>query len=232
MAKVYRLLRTILNTACEEGLLSSNPCQIKGAGVERSAERPIPTLAEVRLIADALPARHALIPWIAALGGLRKGEILGLARRHVSVELRTIRVERALQEITCTGAAFVSPKTTTSQRTVNIPERLATMIEGHLREFVADGPDALLFSNTAGRPIRATVWSTAWSDARAASGLDMLRLHDLRHLAGTLTAQAGATLKETMERLGHSSPDAAMRYQHVASERAAEVARRIDELLS
>jgi integrase len=34
-----------------------------------------------------------------------------------------------------------------------------------------------------------------------------------------------------MDRLGHSSVDAAMRYQHIAAERSADVARRINELL-
>jgi hypothetical protein len=44
VAKAYRLLRTILNAAVEDGLLVRNPCTIKGAGVERSPERPIATI--------------------------------------------------------------------------------------------------------------------------------------------------------------------------------------------
>ena len=67
--------------------------------------------------------------------------------------------------------------------------------------------------------------------ARRSAGLELVRLHDLRHLAGALTAQAGATTRELMDRLGHSSVAAAMRYQHVASDRNAEVARQIDRLL-
>ena len=39
-----------------------------------------------------------------------------------------------------------------------------------------------------------------------------MRLHDLRHFAGTMTAQVG-NLVETMERLGHSTPAASLRYQ-------------------
>ena len=38
-AKCYRLLRTILSTAVEDGLIAVNPCSIKGAGVEPSDER-------------------------------------------------------------------------------------------------------------------------------------------------------------------------------------------------
>lgn len=105
------------------------------------------------------------------------------------------------------------------------------LVEAHLLAHVDDGPEALLFTNSYGRPIRATVWATAWNDARRTSGLETMRLHDLRHLAGTLTVQAGATTRELMDRLGHSSVEAAMRYQHVAAERNADVARRIDDLL-
>ncbi|MGZ4561735.1 MAG: hypothetical protein ACXVXJ_12350, partial [Mycobacteriaceae bacterium] len=48
----------------------------------------------------------------------------------------------------------------------------------------------------------------------------------------TLAAQAGATLQELMALAGHSSPRAAMVYQHVAQERAAEIAARMSDRLS
>ena len=45
-AKCYRLLRAILNTAVEDGLLAVNPCTIRGAGAERSSERITPRSAK------------------------------------------------------------------------------------------------------------------------------------------------------------------------------------------
>jgi integrase len=44
-------------------------------------------------------------------------------------------------------------------------------------------------------------------------GLEGLRFHDLRHTAATLAAAAGATTRELMERMGHTSPAVALRYQ-------------------
>ncbi|MFT7601434.1 MAG: integrase [Acidimicrobiales bacterium] len=58
-----------------------------------------------------------------------------------------------------------------------------------------------------------------------------MRFHDLRHLAGTLSAIAGGTLKEIQDRLGHASPDAAMVYQHVAEGRDEELASQIDRII-
>jgi integrase len=44
-----------------------------------------------------------------------------------------------------------------------------------------------------------------------------LRIHDLRAVGATFAAQAGATTKELMARLGHTTPRMAMKYQ-MASE--------------
>jgi integrase len=57
-----------------------------------------------------------------------------------------------------------------------------------------------------------------------------LRVHDLRHTAATLAAAAGATTKELMERMGHTSPAVALRYQRVMADRQAQLASALDDL--
>jgi integrase len=63
-----------------------------------------------------------------------------------------------------------------------------------------------------------------WYKARKAAGRDDLRWHDLRHSGAVLAAATGASLAELMARLGHSTPQAAMRYQHAAQGRDREIA--------
>ena len=58
-----------------------------------------------------------------------------------------------------------------------------------------------------------------------------LHLHDLRHTGGTLTAQTGATLKEIMSRIGHSSTRAAMIYQHATDERDQRIAEALNAMI-
>ena len=58
-----------------------------------------------------------------------------------------------------------------------------------------------------------------WYPAREAAGRPDLRFHDLRHTGATLAAATGATLADLMQRLGHSTPAAALRYQHAAADR-------------
>lgn len=66
--------------------------------------------------------------------------------------------------------------------------------------------------------------------ARDAAGRPDLRFHDLRHTGAVLAAQTGATLAELMGRLGHSTPGAAMRYQHAAAGRDAQIAAALSRL--
>src|SRR5256885_2284404 len=70
-----------------------------------------------------------------------------------------------------------------------------------------------------GNQLRRAVWHKEWAEAREAVGLAHLHFHDLRHTHGTLTAQVGATIRETMRRLGQSTIQAAMIYQHATDER-------------
>ena len=79
-------------------------------------------------------------------------------------------------------------------------------------------------------PAHRWIEDKVYRPARAAAGRPDLRWHDLRHTGATLAAQAGATTRELMDRLGHSTSTMAMRYQHVADDRPAEIARRLSML--
>jgi integrase len=56
----------------------------------------------------------------------------------------------------------------------------------------------------------------AWSRIRTAAGLPRLRLHDLRHQYASLLVNAGRSLYEVQQILGHSDPKVTTRYAHLA----------------
>ena len=58
-----------------------------------------------------------------------------------------------------------------------------------------------------------------------------VHFHDLRHLAATLAATTGATTKELMARMGHSSPRAALIYQHAVADRDQAIAEALSALV-
>jgi hypothetical protein len=70
-----------------------------------------------------------------------------------------------------------------------------------------------------------------WLRATRAAGVEGLRFHGLRHSAAALALAAGANNRELMERLGHTSPQVALRYQHVMAGRDQAIAAALDELV-
>jgi integrase len=62
-----------------------------------------------------------------------------------------------------------------------------------------------------------------------------MHFHDLRHTGNMLAADAGANLRELMDRMGHSTARAAMVYLHGSNERqqaiAAALSRQAEEEL-
>ena len=223
-AKCYRLLRAILNTAVEDGILAANPCRIKGAGVEPAEERPVPSIAQVYALADAVPPRYRALVLMAAFGGLRRGELFGLTRRDIDPLHRTVTVSIQRQENAHGQPLVGAPKTDAGKRTIVLPKQLLIDIQDHLATWAAPGPDGVVFLGAKGSPLRPQVWQTEWNRTRRRLGLDDVNFHDLRHVAGTLAAATGAGTKELMYRLGHASPQAALRYQHATRERDTAIA--------
>jgi Phage integrase, N-terminal SAM-like domain len=108
VAKAYRLLKAILNTAVDDGLIRRNPCRIQGAGQEKSPERPVLTLRQVFDLADAIGPRFRLLILLAVFCGLRWGELAALRRRHIDMAAGVIRVEASMAEL-IDGSLVIGP---------------------------------------------------------------------------------------------------------------------------
>jgi hypothetical protein len=65
--------------------------------------------------------------------------------------------------------------------------------------------------------------SDIWHPAVRSLGLSELHFYDLHHAGNTLAAATGASLRELMVRMGHASPQAALRYQHATRDRNAAI---------
>ena len=116
-------------------------------------------------------------------------------------------------------------------RTVAIPPHVLRDIAEHLDRFTGSGPDAWLFPDADGGPLRPHRLTWPWRRARAAIGRPDLHLHDLRHTSNTWAAATGASTKELMRRYGHASPAAALRYQHATEDRDQVIADAMTELI-
>jgi len=222
-AKAYRLLKGILATAVEDGMIPRNPCRIKGASVEKSPERPVLTVAQVYALADAVGQRYRALILLACFCGLRWGELAGLQRGDIDPRRKTVHVARQLCEV-AGRLFFAPPKSDAGKRLVAIPSMILPDLLSHLNAFTAPGADALLFTSPTGKLLRHPNFRrTVWLPALAASGLDV-HFHDLRHAGNQLVADEGANLRELMDRMGHSTSRAALIYLHSTSERQHQLA--------
>ena len=232
VAKAYRLLRQLMEAAVNDRLVRANPCTIKGASSERSAERRVPSVAEVWKLADVISPEYRLMVLLAAFAGLRRGECFALRRarfddsgptKYLSVTASRVYLAQSILE--------QPPKTAAGSRRLAVPEVVAVELALHLERYVDVNASALVFADRrTGETPTPIVWRRVWNKAKASAGVDYT-FHDLRHVAGTLNASAGASIRESMARMGHASPRAALRYQHVVDQRDAEVAQSIDRLV-
>jgi integrase len=149
-AKCYRLLRSILATAVEDELIIKNPCAIRGAGIERSQERPVATIEQVYAIADAIEPRYRALVLTATFTGLRLGELRALTRRRLDLLHGTVRVVEQMSELKHGELVVGPPKSDAGIRKVTIPAALIPELEAHLGRWSAPGPDGLVFCGTRG----------------------------------------------------------------------------------
>ncbi|MGW1994093.1 tyrosine-type recombinase/integrase [Embleya sp. NPDC001921] len=224
VAKSYRLLRGILNTAVADDAIKRNPCRIKGAGDEKTPERPTLTIDEVFRVADAIDARYRAMVLIATFLGLRLGELAGLRRKAVDLENARIRVRRVGAQSNKGTLYEKDPKTEAGKRWITIPEVILPDIKSHLEWFAEKTPDGLLFVGPRGGLIRRNNFNRVWKRALRKAKVTEVHFHDLRHTGNTLAASTGASTRELMARMGHASPRAALIYQHATNERDREIA--------
>ena len=229
-AHAYALVHAICATAVQDEVLDANPCRIRSAmQTKRRRDVDILTPAELDKLAAKMPAQLRASVTLAAWCGLRWGETSELRRKDISADCATLHVRRA---VTYRGSKFYvgEPKTAAGVRDVAVPPHIRPMLNAHLKNHVGRGADSLLFADDDGTHLRADRYRTHWEKARTAIGKPTLRVHDLRHVGAVLAAQSGATTAELMHRLGHTTPQMALRYQHVAEGRDAEIAVRLSKL--
>lgn len=183
-----------------------------------------------RVAACPADARYRLLVLLAVFASLRWGELMGLRRSDIELDAAVIHVRRSHSTI---GARQVlkEPKTRAVRRSVAIPSWLQPEIEHHIDRYAEPGRDGRVFVGAKGAtPLRAN-FTPVWARTLPDSGLNGVRIHDLRHTGNHIAAISGATTPELMGRMGHVSVDAALVYQHRTANRDRAIAEALDQLL-
>jgi len=174
-------------------MVDKNPCQIRGASVERAPERPIASMAEVDALVELMPSHLRIAVVLAAWCQLRRGEVRGLRRMDVNLEHGLVSID-VTRTTAMSGRTIVKePKTRAGKRTVAIPPNALEVVTGHLDTHVGADQSSLVVSGS-DRSL-----SVAWTAARATIGRNDLRFHDLRHSGLTWSAATGGKRGRTDE---------------------------------
>ncbi|GGK38120.1 putative prophage phiRv2 integrase [Pilimelia terevasa] len=235
--KAYCVLRAVLNTAMkEDGIIRDNPCRIRGYDRYHTPERPTVDIVKVYELADAMPKRFRALVLLAALSGLRWGELIALRRSDLDLKTGTVRVQRKLATLRSGKTEFGPPKTDSGVRTVALPASAVAALQQHFDGgFVQDGVEGLVFTGAKNALLRSGSWASAVSWRKTLDRLgfpEKFHFHDLRHTGNTLASTTGASTRELMHRMGHASMRAALIYQHATRERDQEIAREIERRIT
>lgn len=202
--QVHAVTRTIFRSAVADKLIPSTPFEkIPLPKVQRREVRP-PAPGEVHHLVDQAPERLRALVLLAALSGLRSGEMLGLTVDRIDFLRRDLRVDRQLVYVSGRPPFFGPPKTPESYRTVPVPKLVTDALAAHLAAFPA-GPDRLVFQADKGGPILRTTLNGRWRQTVKRAGLgDGVHLHHLRHAYASWLNAAGVPFTTVMELLGHA----------------------------
>ncbi len=177
-------------------------------------------------MADEVGSAWRALILLAAFAGLRFGELAALRKTRVDLVHGTVAVVEAISDLRGGVRHVGPPKSEAGRRTVAIPPHMLGELNAHLDEFSEPAPDGLVFVGPKGGPLRSSTFSrSVWRPARDRVGLSHVHFHDIRGCAATLAAISGATTAELMARLGHTTPDMAMRYQRATADRDAALAK-------
>lgn len=176
----------------------------KGRFVAESADELAAQAAEDRQDAAAFA--------LMFYSGLRLGELLALRWRAVrflpDLSGAIVTVERAV------SAGVEKPPKSGRPRDVPVARPAAEAVArlGQRAEFVS--PDDYVFCNRFGERLDGSALRRRYKRAAAAAGLRPIRLHGLRHAAGSVLARNGVPLITIRDFYGHASLSTTNRYLH------------------
>lgn len=155
--------------------------------------------------------------------GARKGEILALHESDIDFTNKTLTLTKTLYWED-KSFSFQTSKTATSRRTISLDsitlQLLKKWIAHRKQQLLASGMGAesnlLLFARFDETPLRLAYPNDKLNNIIHKNGLHQITVHGLRHTHASLLFEAGASIKEVQERLGHSDIKMTMNiYTHV-----------------
>lgn len=162
--------------------------------------------------------------------GLRIGEALALQLKDY--DGKNIHVNGTLNYIIGEGRSKGTPKTKDSYRVVSLPDRVITLLNGHIYANKITDENAFLFVTVHGKPVSTHNFNRSLETVCKQVGIKKeVTSHWFRHSHITMLAEMNIPLKAIMDRVGHSDPDTTLKiYNHVTGKQKATIAEKLNTL--
>ena len=241
-AKTVRYIHTIiskaLSDAVDTGLIATNVAERSKPpkpAVRSSTEIRAWTPHQLSRFLATVRGDRLEAAWrLAAMTGMRRGEVLGV--RWHDLDLDTARLSVRQSVVSVAYKITISTPKSHQARVIDLDSVTCELLSNHHAEQQIERDDMgkdyhdndLVFSKHDGTHLHPDSFSDAFKRLRIASQLPRIRLHDLRHTHATIALQAGVPVKVIAERLGHEDPAFTMKqYAHVIPGMQANAARLI-----
>jgi integrase len=233
----HMILRAALNQAEAWGWLTSNPARVARLRMRRQEPRGVMSVEEVAAVLEAalsIDLRAGLALRLAAIGGLRRGELAALRFEeldgsHLTVDSAIGIVNRGTNNRRMDPVLRDDPTKTANIRTIALDDGTVALFEAARRQY----PDCRYVFGDADAPPNPDRIGWWWSRSRLVAGIDSRwRLHDLRHFSATMAIAGGHDVRSVANRLGHANAAMTLRvYAHALPGRDAGIAADFGKLL-
>lgn len=204
-------LSAVLNHAVRYYGLHPNPAvRTMKMGGKETSEMQFWTKEEYLKFADEMmeKPREFLMFEILYWTGIREGEMLALMPSAFDLSRGTMRIDKSYQRFDGRDV-ITDPKTPKSIRTIKLSKFLVEEITDYLKCHPEIGPSDRMF------PVTKYQISRAMKNGCQKSGVEKIRVHDLRHSHVSLLIDKGFTALAIADRMGHEATDITFRYAHL-----------------
>jgi integrase len=234
-----RVMLTAMDRALKWDLLKKNPVALtRPPKVERTKMEAYTAPQTAIMLDDFRSSRVFMAALLAAMCGLRRGEILALRWRHIDLTGATLAVRESAEQV---GTEVRYKETKSGKaRTVSISSTVLEELKRHrlaqaeeqLKLGIRPGDNSFVIAQIDGNPLKPVSLTHEWTRLLAKTSLPRIRFHDLRHSHATQMLAAGVHPKIASERLGHSTIGITLDlYSHVMPGMQANAAEQVDVLI-
>lgn len=235
VGNIHMLVHLAIADACSAGIIRRNVAEdAHPPRRTRAAKQPIRAwdTNELAHFLGSVAADHLQALWhLAALTGMRRGEIAALRWRNLDLTQSRIAVAESRTRVG-TETITSTPKNGAA-RTVDLDPGTVEIMKRHRRRQSLASLDGHVFVYPNGSPLRPDYLSERFLRLAAKTDLPRIRFHDLRHTHATIALRAGVPVHVVAQRLGHANASMTLAvYAHVMPGQQATAARQIADLLT